>query len=167
MPFFKKAQSDRSQPKVTTLKLPWTKKIKPEVIAFTIDNVMTKEECDAWIAETEEQGYQFALLNTGVGQVYDPEHRNSKRCIQGIFFGQNFLIPVWFLLRLFQNKKRPFERSPSLEIELLQKSKKGSILLQLFLVRVSQIFGDFPATVFVYNFIIHHNETPFEPFASL
>ena len=86
MPFFKKAQSDRSQPKVTTLKLPWTKKIKPEVIAFTIDNVMTKEECDAWIAETEEQGYQFALLNTGVGQVYDPEHRNSKRCIQGIFF---------------------------------------------------------------------------------
>ena len=124
------------------------KKIKPEVIAFTIDNVMTKEECDAWIAETEEQGYQFALLNTGVGQVYDPEHRNSKRCIQGIFFGQNFLIPVWFLLRLFQNKKRPFERSPSLEIELLQKSKKGSILLQLFLVRVSQIFGDFPATVF-------------------
>ena len=86
MPFFKKAQSDRSQPKVTTLKLPWTKKIKQEVIAFTIDNVMTKEECDAWIAETEEQGYQFALLNTGVGQVYDPEHRNSKRCIQGIFF---------------------------------------------------------------------------------
>ena len=118
MPFFKKAQSDQPQPKVTKLKLPWTKKIKPEVKAFTIDNVMTKEECDAWIAETEEQGYQFALLNTGVCQVYAPERRNSKRCIQGIFFGQTFLIPVWFLLRLFYNKKSPFERSPSHEIGL-------------------------------------------------
>ena len=40
---------------------------------------MTKEECDAWIAETEEQGYEAALLNTGLGQVLAPEVRNWTR----------------------------------------------------------------------------------------
>ena len=57
--------------------LPWH---KDEIVAFTIDNVLTKEECDAWIADTEKEGYEEALINVGT-QVYDPNIRRSKRCI--------------------------------------------------------------------------------------
>ena len=124
MPFFKKAQSDQPQPEVRALKLPWT---KPEVIAFTIDNVMTKEECDAWIAETEEQGYEAALLNTGLGQVLAPEVRNSKRCMQGIFLAKPFQYQFGFCSDCFFWTQRVRLRGlPHLKQTSSRKVKKAS-----------------------------------------
>ena len=68
--------------------LPWYKDI--EIVAFTIDNVLTKEECDAWIADSEKEGYEEALINTST-QVYDPTYRRSKRCIIDSNEKANFL----------------------------------------------------------------------------
>ena len=51
-------------------------------LAFVLDNVLTEDECKALIEETEEKGYEAALLNVGNGrQVLDTTNRNSKRCI--------------------------------------------------------------------------------------
>ena len=51
-------------------------------LAFVLDNVLTEDECKALIEETEEKGYEAALLNVGNGrQVLDTTYRNSKRCI--------------------------------------------------------------------------------------
>ena len=68
-----------SDPRIKPLNFPWAKNV--EILAYTVENVMTKEECDAWIAESEELGYEAALLNTGVGEVHDPYYRKSRRCI--------------------------------------------------------------------------------------
>ena len=69
-----------SDPRLTEVNLPWAKGI--EIFAYTIDNVLTKEECEAWIAETEEIGYEVALLNVGGGdQVLCTDRRQSSRCI--------------------------------------------------------------------------------------
>merc|ERR1711963_89184 len=68
-----------SDPRIKPLNFPWAKNV--ELLAFIVDNVMTKEDCDAWIAESEELGYEDALVNTGVGQVNDLDYRISKRCI--------------------------------------------------------------------------------------
>ena len=47
-----------------------------------LDNVLTEDDCIALIEETEEKGYEQALLNVGAGrQVLDTSYRNSKRCI--------------------------------------------------------------------------------------
>ena len=49
-------------------------------LAFVLDNVLTEDECKALIEETEEKGYEAALLNVGNGrQVLDTTNRNSKR----------------------------------------------------------------------------------------
>lgn len=46
-----------------------------------IDNVLSKEECARWIAETEAIGYEQALLNVGNGQqILVTEVRKSLRC---------------------------------------------------------------------------------------
>ena len=50
-------------------------------IAYYIENVLTKSECDRLIMETERLKYIPALLNTGYGQVLDTEVRNNTRCM--------------------------------------------------------------------------------------
>ena len=51
-------------------------------LAFILDNVLSEDECKALIDETEEKGYEQALLNVGFGrQVLDTNVRNNKRCI--------------------------------------------------------------------------------------
>ncbi|EFA78723.1 hypothetical protein PPL_08184 [Heterostelium album PN500] len=53
-----------------------------EVVAFTLENVFSKEECEQWIALTEKQGYEPALVNVGYGkQVLMTDVRNNDRCI--------------------------------------------------------------------------------------
>jgi hypothetical protein len=47
-----------------------------------LDNVLTKKECSEWIQRAEVQGYEAAEINTGGNQsYYDPNYRNSDRCI--------------------------------------------------------------------------------------
>lgn len=53
-----------------------------EQFAIVIENLLTKEECQKWIAETEASGYTRALVNVGGGtERFIPEYRNSARCI--------------------------------------------------------------------------------------
>ena len=61
------------------MNLPWAKEV--DIVAFTIDNVLTKEECDEWVAETEAQGYEVAAVNVGYKEIIDQDYRKSKRCI--------------------------------------------------------------------------------------
>merc|ERR1711974_22902 len=53
----------------------------PNLLAFTLDNVLSAAECEELIKETEDRGYEVALLNTGGGQQLRTDVRNSKRCI--------------------------------------------------------------------------------------
>ena len=54
----------------------------PNLLAFTLDNVLSVGECEDLIRETEARGYELALLNTGGGsQDLRTDVRNSKRCI--------------------------------------------------------------------------------------
>lgn len=51
-------------------------------LAFVLDNVFTKEECEDLIAQTEARTYKPALINMGGGrEVYVPEARNNDRCM--------------------------------------------------------------------------------------
>ncbi|EGG20192.1 hypothetical protein DFA_07312 [Cavenderia fasciculata] len=53
-----------------------------KLLAFTVDDVFTKEECDEWIALTEKTGYEQAMVNVGNGrQVLMTDVRNNDRCI--------------------------------------------------------------------------------------
>ena len=52
------------------------------LLAFTLDNVLSGAECEDLIKETEDRGYELALINTGGGnQGLRLDVRNSKRCI--------------------------------------------------------------------------------------
>ena len=49
---------------------------------ITLDNILTKEECEDLIRITEASGYSEALVNTGFGQQTKmTDFRNSDRCI--------------------------------------------------------------------------------------
>jgi len=51
-------------------------------IVFTIDNILSAEECKNLIEQTEEKGYESALVNIGFGrQKFMPDVRKSDRCI--------------------------------------------------------------------------------------
>ncbi|XP_064603709.1 uncharacterized protein LOC135469107 [Liolophura sinensis] len=51
-------------------------------LAFFLENVMTKQECDAYIKKTEKMGYKRALLTIGKDtQVLRKDIRNSYRCV--------------------------------------------------------------------------------------
>merc|ERR1711936_484244 len=55
---------------------------KREKLAFTLDNVLSEDECKALIEETQDKGYEAAQLNVGGGrQILATDIRNSKRCI--------------------------------------------------------------------------------------
>ena len=74
-------RQDKADPRIQHLVLPWMPK-DLEYVAFVVDDVLTKEECDVWIAESEEKGYEEALLNAGgKEQVSCPHIRKSQRCI--------------------------------------------------------------------------------------
>lgn len=50
--------------------------------AIVIDNVLTPEECNQWIADTEAMKYEQALVNVGGGRnILITDYRNSLRCI--------------------------------------------------------------------------------------
>lgn len=74
-------RQDNSDPRIQHLVLPWMPK-DYDYLAFVVDDVFTKDECEEWIAETEAKGYEEALLNAGgEQQISAPHIRNSKRCI--------------------------------------------------------------------------------------
>ncbi len=50
------------------------------VTCYSIDNVLTKEECEAWIADAEAVGFEPAAINVGGKQVVDVEQRLCERC---------------------------------------------------------------------------------------
>ncbi|XP_055998112.1 uncharacterized protein LOC125683003 [Ostrea edulis] len=51
-------------------------------LAFVLHNVFTAEECTKYIEDSENRGYELALVNTGVGsQVKATDVRNSSRNI--------------------------------------------------------------------------------------
>jgi len=51
-------------------------------VAFTLENVFSKEECRELVVKTEERGYIPALVNVGGGQeVVMQDVRNNDRCI--------------------------------------------------------------------------------------
>eukprot|EP00112_Aurelia_sp_Birch-Aquarium-sp1_P007923 Seg1865.10 transcript_id=Seg1865.10/GoldUCD/mRNA.D3Y31 product="putative prolyl 4-hydroxylase 8" protein_id=Seg1865.10/GoldUCD/D3Y31 len=56
--------------------------VKKAKLAFVLENVLSAQECDELIKETEDKGYEIALLNVGGGrQILDTKTRNSYRCI--------------------------------------------------------------------------------------
>ena len=73
-------RQDNSDPRIQHLVLPWMPK-DYDYLAFVVNDVFTKEECDEWIAETEAKGYEEALVNAGDQALFAPKYRNSKRCI--------------------------------------------------------------------------------------
>lgn len=48
---------------------------------FTIKNVLTADECQAYIALTEQAGYEDAPITTAAGFVMRPDIRNNRRVI--------------------------------------------------------------------------------------
>ena len=48
---------------------------------FTVDDVLTKEECTELIKITESEGYKSATITTSKGFVHRPEVRNNGRVI--------------------------------------------------------------------------------------
>jgi hypothetical protein len=48
---------------------------------ITLDGVLSKDECLKVIDRSEQAGYHTALVNIGVGEIHDPDYRNSDRCI--------------------------------------------------------------------------------------
>lgn len=75
---------DPSQCVVTPLPMEvrtWHNKSKPQ-FAIVIENVLSEEECKKWIEDTENKGYELALVNVGGGkQKLMTDVRNSARCI--------------------------------------------------------------------------------------
>jgi len=68
-----------SNRRIRRVEMPWETR---KVFAIVIYDVFTKEECDAFIARSEEQGYEEALVNIGGGQQQKmTDFRNSDRCI--------------------------------------------------------------------------------------
>ena len=60
------------------IQLPW----KRNILAFTLDNVYTEEECKELIKLSEENGYEQALVNIGGGkQQKMTDVRNNDRSI--------------------------------------------------------------------------------------
>ncbi|KAK3250043.1 hypothetical protein CYMTET_40544 [Cymbomonas tetramitiformis] len=50
--------------------------------AFTLDGVLSQQECSSLVSRSESVGYEQALLNVGFGkQVLDTDTRKSSRCI--------------------------------------------------------------------------------------
>lgn len=48
---------------------------------FVIDAFLTEEECESFIARSENQGYDEATISTSAGAVVDKEIRNNRRLI--------------------------------------------------------------------------------------
>ena len=68
------------------LNLPARKTFNENKLAFIVDDVYSKEECEEMIKMTEAQGYCHALVNVGGGrQILEPKVRNNYRCIVDSF----------------------------------------------------------------------------------
>jgi prolyl 4-hydroxylase len=66
---------------VKTIITPPEKALYKPRMAFTLDNVLSREECRKLIATTEQVGYRPALVSTDFGMVYDSSYRFSDRCM--------------------------------------------------------------------------------------
>lgn len=66
---------------VKTIITPPEKALHKPRMAFTLQNVLSKEECQKLIAVTEQTGYRPALVSTDIGMVYDSSYRFSDRCM--------------------------------------------------------------------------------------
>lgn len=68
------------------LDLPASEIFNKNKLAFIVDGVFSKEECDEMIKMTEKEGYSKAMVNVGGGrQKLMPEVRNNYRCIVDSF----------------------------------------------------------------------------------
>ncbi|XP_071962181.1 uncharacterized protein [Antedon mediterranea] len=52
-----------------------------EKLAFYLDNVFTKEECDEWIKLAEDKGFVVAKINAGASEYLMNDYRRGHRCI--------------------------------------------------------------------------------------
>ena len=48
---------------------------------FTIDSLLSEQECQNYIQQSEQQGYEEAAINTGYGQEIFKDIRNNERVI--------------------------------------------------------------------------------------
>ena len=55
------------------------KDIRPGI--FTLESVLTAEECDVLIRRAEDQGFEYATITTARGFRIDPDVRNNDRVI--------------------------------------------------------------------------------------
>ena len=54
-----------------------------EKLAFTVDGVLTEEECGELIADTEARGYEEALVNVGAGRQQRMEEYRNRDSNEG------------------------------------------------------------------------------------
>lgn len=82
--------------------LPASTTATTDKVCFSIENILSQQECKNIISHTEQSGlFKPAMLNVGYGfEVYDPEARNSDRCIiddtqfaESLFTRLKYLIP--------------------------------------------------------------------------
>ncbi|KAF9998133.1 hypothetical protein BGZ80_003692 [Entomortierella chlamydospora] len=53
-----------------------------EIVAFTLQNILSPQECQSLIERSEATGYEIALINSPNGQgVHIPGYRDGHRCI--------------------------------------------------------------------------------------
>lgn len=72
---------DCLKPQKLTYNLELPYKRDSHKVCTVIEDILTPEECNNIILRSEEVGYHQALVNVGVGEIHDPEYRNSSRCI--------------------------------------------------------------------------------------
>lgn len=58
-------------------------RLKIPIVAFTLQDILSPEECQGLIDRSEQVGYDIALVNTGVNSpgVHVPGYRDGHRCI--------------------------------------------------------------------------------------
>ena len=72
----------RLTPRRNTLRLKLTKnKMKVAEDLFTINNILSPQECQEYIALTEQAGYCAATITTNKGFELRPDIRNNERVI--------------------------------------------------------------------------------------
>jgi len=61
--------------------------------AFTLDNVLTQQECQQFIDATEQMGFDLARISTFAGMVKDTSTRNNTRVMWHV--GTDTWEPIW------------------------------------------------------------------------
>ncbi|MGK0390516.1 MAG: prolyl 4-hydroxylase [Maribacter sp.] len=69
---------------------------------FTVDNFMSDEECEKWIAFSEKMGYEEAKINMGSAQVMNKSIQNNERLIHD---SQSMADELWERIQPFTPKE--------------------------------------------------------------